>query len=105
MNADMWVTFFICWGAFFATAFVLGYPLSSEGWRKTWIGWGLLTSSTALALLLGLAVAGMVFGDNYLARPYARLTVTFLVAAGATLKVVALFSAKVRAAMSSRRDS
>lgn len=99
MSVDTLVMILVCWGAFMATTFVIGYPLLSEAWRRTWIGWALLTSSAALALLLDLAVASMIFGGDYLGRPYFRVTVTFLVALGATLKVVALFSAKVRAAL------
>lgn len=101
MTADILVTVFVCWGALCATSFAIGYPLLSESWRRTWIGWALLTSSSALALLLDLAVASMLFGGDYLARDYVRVTVTALVAAGATLKVVALFSAKLRAALRS----
>lgn len=102
MNADTMVTGFLFWGAVCATFFVFAYPILSDGWSRRWIGWALLISSIALALLLDLAVASRMFGEDYLARPYLRVSVTFLVALGATLKVVALLSAKVQAAMSRR---
>lgn len=99
MTADSLVMFFICWGATASTLFVLLYPSLSPGWRKTWIGWALLTSSSALALLLDLSVVGKLFGTEYLHSAIIRVVVTFLVATGATLKLTALLVTKVRAAI------
>jgi hypothetical protein len=104
VNADSLVFFLVCWGAGTSTLFVILYPLLSRGWRRTWIGWALLTSSTALALLLDLSVARMLFGTDYLHSGAVRVTVTFLVAAGATLKLTALLREKYRA-IRARRDS
>lgn len=102
MSTDAIVFFNICWGAVAATLFVILYPSLSPGWRKTWIGWALLTSSTALALLLDLSVVAKLFGTEYLHAPYWRISVTFLVALGATLKVTALLVTKVRTLLTDR---
>jgi hypothetical protein len=104
VNADSLVFFFVCWGAVAATLFVVLYPLLSNGWRRTWIGWALLTSSTALALLLDLSVVRFVFGANYLHSDIVRVTVTFLVAAGASLKLTALLREKYRAIRAARAE-
>jgi len=103
MSADALVFFFICWGAAAATLFVLLYPALSPGWRRTWIGWALLTSSTALALLLDLSAASKVFGTDFLAWQPMRVVVTLLVALGATLKLLALLVTKSRAMLADRR--
>lgn len=104
MTADSLVFFFVCWGAVAATLFVLLYPALSPGWRKTWIGWALLTSSSALALLLDLTVVGKMFGTDYLHSGFVRVGVTFLVAAGATLKLTALLREKYRAVRADRNS-
>lgn len=96
MTADLWVLIFIWWGAIPATLFVILYPLLSPGWRRTPIGWALLISSTSLALLLDLSLATKIFGPEFLARDPIRITVVALIAAGATLKLVALVTGKVR---------
>jgi hypothetical protein len=102
MSTDAVVFFNICWAAVAATLFVILYPSLSPGWRKTWIGWALLTSSTALALLLDLSVISKVFGTHYWNSPYVRIGVTGLVALGASLKVTALLVAKFREWLASR---
>lgn len=104
MNADAIVFIFICWGAVCATLFTVLYPWLSPDWRKTWIGWALLTSSTALALLLDLSVVGKVFGTEYLHSGIVRVAVTGLVAAGASLKLTALLRMKFRAMRSDDSD-
>lgn len=104
MNADAIVFFFICWGAVCATLFTVLYPALSPGWRKTWIGWALLTSSTALALLLDLSVVGKAVGTEYLHSGIVRVAVTFLVAAGTTLKLTALLREKYRASGRTRSE-
>jgi uncharacterized membrane protein YkvI len=96
MSSDTYILATICWGAVCSTLFVLLYPALSPGWRRTWIGWALLTSSTALALLLDLSVAGRVFGRDYLHYQAVAGTVTTLVALGATLKLTALLVTKFR---------
>lgn len=96
MSVDTYTFFTICWGAVAATLFVILYPSLSPGWRRTWIGWALLTSSTALALLLDLSVAGRVFGREFLHYDSVVIVVTTLVAVGASLKLTALLVTKVR---------
>lgn len=96
MSSDTYIFITICWGAVCATLFVLLYPSLSPGWRRTWIGWALLTSSTALALLLDLSAAGRVFGRDFLHYDAVAGTITTLVALGATLKLTALLVTKFR---------
>lgn len=96
MSTDTYIFAAVCWGAVAATLFVILYPVLSPGWRRTWIGWALLTSSTALALLLDLSVAGRVFGREFLHYDSVVIIVTTLVALGATLKLTALLVTKVR---------
>lgn len=103
MSADTWVEVFIWWGAIPATLFVILYPALSPGWRRTFIGWALLVSSSALALLLDLSLATEVFGADFIARDPIRVTITALIAAGATLKLAALIVGKVQQLRSRRR--
>lgn len=105
MNAESLVLFFICWGAGASTLFAILYPMLSPGWRKTWIGWALLTSSTALALLLDLSVVSKLFGHEYLHSAIVRVVVTGLVAAGATLKLTALLRMKALAILERRNSA
>lgn len=102
MTADSLVFFFVCWGAVVATMFVFLYPVLSPGWRRTWIGWALLTSSSALALLLDLTVVGKLFGTNYLHSGIVRVSITAYIAVGASLKLTALLWEKYRAVRASR---
>lgn len=103
MSADTWVEIFIWWGAVFATLFVILYPALSPGWRRTFIGWALLVSSSALAMLLDLSLATKVFGYDFVGRDPIRVTITALIAAGATLKFTALIVGKVQQLRSRRR--
>lgn len=103
-TADSLVFFFICWGAIAATLFVFLYPALSPGWRRTWIGWALLTSSSALALLLDLSVVGKTFGTDYLHSGVVRVAITAYIAAGATLKLTALLVMKGRAILVRRSE-
>jgi hypothetical protein len=96
MTADTWVEIFIWAGAIPATLFATLYPALSPGWRRTFIGWALLISSSALALLLDLSLATKIFGPDFLARDSIRVTVVALVALGANLKFLALLVGKVR---------
>lgn len=105
MSAESLVLFFICWGAGASTLFAILYPMLSPGWRRTWIGWALLTSSAALALLLDLSVVGKLFGTEYLHSAAVRVTVTALVAAGATLKLTALLRMKALAILERRNTA
>lgn len=105
MTADSLVFFFVCWGAVAATLFVLLYPALSPGWRRTWIGWALLTSSSALALLLDLSVLSKVTGGEYLHSAIIRVSITAYIALGASLKLTALLVMKARAILSRRADA
>lgn len=105
MTADTYIFSTVCWGAVCASLFVLLYPFLSPGWRRTWIGWALLTSSTALALLLDLSVASRVFGREFLHYVPLVMAVTTLVALGATLKLTALLVTKIRAVLARRADA
>lgn len=104
MSTDDIVFFNVCWGAVAATLFAILYPSLSPGWRRTWIGWALLTSSSALALLLDLSVVGKWFGTEYLHSAYVRVGVTFLVALGASLKLTALLVTKIRTVLADRNN-
>ena len=103
-TADSLVFFFVCWGAVCASLFTILYPALSPGWRRTFIGWALLTSSSALALLLDLSVLSKVTGGDYLHSGIIRVSITAYIAAGATLKLTALLVMKARA-MIARRAS
>lgn len=96
MTADSLVFFFVCWGAVASTLFVVLYPFLSPGWRRTWIGWALLTSSSALALLLDLTVVSKLTGGEYLHSDIVRVSITAYIAVGASLKLTALLTAKFR---------
>jgi len=101
-TADALVFFFVCWGAATATLFVVLYPWLSPGWRRTWIGWALLTSSSALALLLDLTVLSKLTGGEYLHSGIVRVSITAYIAVGATLKLTALLVTKTRAVLARR---
>ena len=102
MTADSIVFYLVCWGAVCATLFTFLYPALSPGWRRTWIGWALLTSSSALALLLDLTVIGKMFGTNYLHSGIVRVSITAYIAVGTTLKLTALLREKYRAVRADR---
>lgn len=102
MTVDSLVFFFICWGAVTASLFVILYPALSPGWRRTWIGWALFTSSSALALLLDLSVVGKMFGTDYLHSGFVRVSITAYIALGATLKLTALLVTKARSVLADR---
>lgn len=102
MSTTTLIQVLVWWAAIFSTSFVVLYPLLSPGWRRTWIGWGLLVSSTALALLLDLSLASQIFGVIFSERVW--LIVTALVAAGTTLKVTALLVTKTQVVLEQRRE-
>lgn len=104
MTADSLVFFFVCWGAVASTLFVVLYPVLSPGWRRTWIGWALLTSSSALALLLDLTFLSKMTGGEYLHSGIVRVTITAYIALGASLKLAALLAMKARAVLANRAE-
>ena len=104
MTADTIVLLLACWAAVCAASFAVLYPVLSPGWRKTWIGWALFTSSSALALASALIVVGRLFGTDYAHSAALRITAMGLIAAGATLKLTALLVTKARAMLASRDD-
>lgn len=95
-TADEVVEFLIYATAPPATLFALIYGLTTPWWRSM-IGRALLTSSTALALLVDLSLLFQWLGPEYLGRAYVRVTVFGLVCLGAWLKFTALVGMKVQA--------
>ena len=106
MSVDRWVEIGVWVGAICSTAFTLTYPFLSPGWRRTVIGWALLVSSSALALLLDLSLATKVLGPEWIKQhPPIRISIVWLVAAGTVLKVVALWGGKARMLLAARRSA
>ena len=104
-TADSLVFFFVCWGAVCASLFTFLYPALSPGWRRTFIGWALLVSSSALALLLDLSVLSKITGGEYLHSGIIRVSITAYIALGASLKLTALLVMKAKAALVKRADA
>ena len=69
--------------------FLYGWVARRVWWRNP-TGRALMTSSTALALLIDISLVYQAFGDDYALRDAVRLTVFALIAAGAWLKLGAL---------------
>lgn len=91
MTADTAAVLLVIIAAPAATVFPFMYAWVARGvWWRTPTGRALMTSSTALALLIDIFLAYQVFGDNYALRDAVRLTVYALIAAGAWLKLGAL---------------
>ena len=91
MSADTAAILLVVAAAPAATLFPFAYAWIARGiWWRTWTGRALMTSSTALALLIDISLAYQAFGDNYALRDVVRLTVFALIAAGAWLKLGAL---------------
>ena len=91
MNADTLAVVLVAMAAPAATAFPFAYAWIARGvWWRTPTGRALMTSSTALALLIDISLAYQAFGDDYALRDAVRLTVFALVALGAWLKLGAL---------------
>lgn len=78
-----------------ATGFALLYMLASPWWT-TAIGRAMLISSTALALLVDIALIYQWLGDDYRFRDAVRLTVYLWICLGAWWKFGALVIQKVR---------
>ena len=91
MSADTAAVLLVVVAAPAATTFPLLYAwVARRVWWRTWTGRALMTSSTALALLIDISLAYQAFGDDYALRDVVRLTVFALIAAGAWLKLGAL---------------
>lgn len=74
-----------------ATLFPFCFAYVSRGvWYRNPIGRALMTSSTGLALLLDISLIYQWLGDDYALRDVVRLTVFFVICAGAWLKFLAL---------------
>ena len=92
MTADKFALLLIIAAAPAATAFPFAYAWIARGvWWREPIGRALMTSSTALALLIDISLAYKAFGDDYYLRDAVRLSVFALIATGAWLKLGALF--------------
>lgn len=92
-TGDQAVEFLIYATAPPATLFALIYGFTTP-WYRTMIGRALLTSSTALALLVDVSLLFQWLGPEYLGRAYVRLIVFGLVCLGAWLKFSALIGQK-----------
>ncbi len=91
MNADLAAVILVLIAAPPATLFPLAYAWIARGvWWRTPAGRALMTSSTALALLIDISLLYQWLGDDYALRDAVRLTVYALVALGAWLKLGAL---------------
>ena len=91
MSADTVAVLLVLAAAPAATLFPFLYGWVARGvWWRTPTGRALMTSSTALALLIDISLAYKVFGDDYALRDVVRLTVYALIALGAWLKLGAL---------------
>lgn len=77
------------------TLFPLLYGLTSP-WRRHLLGWGLLMSSSGLALLVDISLAYQWLGDDYFLRDVVRLSVYVLIVVGAWLMLLSLIGVKVR---------
>ena len=91
MTADALAVLLVVIAAPAATLFPPCYAYIARGvWYRTPAGRALMTSSTALALLIDISLAYQWLGDDYALRDVVRLTVFALVALGAWLKFGAL---------------
>lgn len=91
MTADTLAVVLVVMAAPAATVFPFAYAWIARGvWWRTPTGRALMTSSTALALLIDISLAYKAFGDDYALRDEVRLTVYGLVVLGAWLKLGAL---------------
>lgn len=91
MTADLAAVLLVLAAAPAATAFPIAYAWIARGvWWRTPAGRALMTSSTALALLIDISLVYQFLGDDYALRDAVRLTVFALIAAGAWLKFGAL---------------
>ena len=94
MSADTAAVWLILAAAPAATLFPFCFAWISRGiWWRNPAGRALMTSSTALMLLIDISLAYQWFGDDYALRDVVRLTVFALIAAGAWQKLYALLSA------------
>lgn len=91
MSADTLAVVLVVLAAPPATLFPPFYAwISRNRWWRNPTGRALMTSSTALALLIDISLAYQAFGDDYVLRDVVRLTVFALIALGAWLKFGAL---------------
>lgn len=92
MSTDLWATvLLIVLTAPAATAFPIAYAWISRGvWWRVWAGRAIMTSSVAVALLIDLALAYQLLGEDYEFRWLARLLVFSAIAAGAWMNLGAL---------------
>ena len=91
MTADLAAVLLVLAAAPPATLFPLCYGWIARGvWWRSPAGRALMTSSTALALLIDISLVYQWLGDDYALRDVVRLTVFALVALGAWLKFGAL---------------
>lgn len=91
MNADTLAVTLVLIAAPAATLFPFCFGWISRGiWWRNPAGRALMTSSTALALLIDISLLYQWLGDDYALRDVVRLSVYTLIAAGAWQKLYAL---------------
>lgn len=101
-TADQMVQWMVYGAAAASTLFTVLYGFTVPWWQTS-IGRALLVSSAALALLLDLSVAYQVFGQNYLARDFIRVSIMVAIFVGTLLKLGALLDEKWAAYKARRR--
>lgn len=92
MSFQRWSEVLIWAAAIPATTFVVAYPVLSPQFFRSWIGRGLWTSSFGLAALLDLSLLAQHF--QIVVAEWALLTILFIIALGAWLKLAALLREK-----------
>lgn len=91
MSADTAAIMLVLIAAPAATLFPICFAWISRGiWWRNPAGRALMTSSTALALLIDISLLYQWLGDDYALRDAVRLSVYALIAAGAWQKLYAL---------------
>lgn len=91
MSADTAAIVLVLIAAPAATLFPICFAWISRGiWWRNPAGRALMTSSTALALLIDISLLYQWLGDDYALRDAVRLSVYALIAAGAWQKLYAL---------------
>ncbi|MDF1603409.1 hypothetical protein [Nocardioides sp. YIM 152315] len=93
MSANAWAVLLVTIAAIPATLFPICYGITAQWWRS-FVGWGLMVSSVALAALLDLSLMGYRwpgFVPTWLA-----LTVLALIAVGAWLMFLGWLVTRLR---------
>lgn len=84
MTADTAAVLLVLLAAPPATAFPIAYGFTAKWWKSS-VGWGLLMSSSGLALLIDISLLYNWLGDDYYLRDVVRLSVYSAIVAGCWL--------------------